>query len=58
MAKNILLVFFLLIFFTGCMLIKDSKKKDDCPAYTYNVVEGDSIRYVKDSCCVKKINGY
>ena len=50
MAKNILLVFFLLIFFTGCMLIKDSKKKSDCPAFTYNVLEGDSIRYEKKCC--------
>ena len=48
MAKNILLVFYLLIFFTGCMLIKDSKKKDNCPAYTYDVIQGDSIRYVKN----------
>ena len=50
MIKNILLVFYILIFFTGCMLIKDGKKKDDCPAYTYDVIEGDSVRYIKQCC--------
>ena len=50
MIKNILLVFYILIFFTGCMLVKGVKKKDDCPAYTYDVIEGDSIRYEKKCC--------
>jgi len=31
MGKHILLVFYILIFFTGCMVIKDSKKKEDRP---------------------------
>ena len=58
MTKNILLVFYILIFFTGCMLVKGGKKKDDCPAYTYDVINGDSIRYITDTCCIQKVNGY
>ena len=34
----------------GTSRIKDSKKKSDCPAFTYNVLEGDSIRYEKKCC--------
>ena len=49
-GKHILLVFYILIFFTGCILIKNSKKKDNCPAYTYDVIEGDSVRFVKKYC--------
>jgi len=44
-VKHILLVFYILIFFTGCMIIKDGKKKDDRP----------SLNKVKteNKCCKK-----
>ena len=49
-GRHILLVFFILMFFTACVLVKDSKKKDNCSAYTYDVIEGDSVRFVKKCC--------
>ena len=44
-GKHILLVFYILIFFTGCMIIKDSKKKDDCPSFSKVEIE--------NKCCKK-----
>ena len=49
MIKKIFLVFSVLIFLTGCLLVK-SNKKVECPTYSYDVVEGDSIRYEKKCC--------
>ena len=37
--KNIIIAF-IVLFFASC------KAKDNCPAYTYDVIEGDSVRFI------------
>lgn len=39
--KKVIIIFAIIVF-AGC-----STKKDCCPAYTYDVINGDSVRYAK-----------